>query len=383
MSDGQIGPAAPETRSLEWRPSERDYTLGIEEEAMLLEPLTGAIAHRSEDVLPRLREHVADHVGVETHDSAFELATGVHETVSGAVGELGELRGAAAAALDACALRPAAAGTHPTAIWKEIRVSSEKRPAGVEETMRALARREPTFALHLHIGIRDPDRAIWACDRLRWHLPLLLALSANSPFWQGRDSGLASARIPLFQAFPRVGIPRQFATWDGYCAAVRPLIVSGAIEESSYLWWDIRPKPELGTIELRIMDAQTETEDTAAIIAMALSLTHLEIEVGTVTPRSIAAQEVIDENRFLAARDGVDAELIDPESSSKRSVRELVDALLQRCREHAEELECAPEIEGIERLLAEPGAQRQRSRVGKAGHFEPLLGWLADRYAPG
>src|SRR5258705_10091169 len=131
--------------------------------------------------------------------------------------------------------------------------------------MGALARREPTFALHVHVGISSPNDAIRLVNRMRAHLPLLLALSVNSPFWQGRDSGLASARTPLFQAFPRVGIPRGFRSYADYVEAVDLLVRSGAIPEPTFLWWDVRPQPRFGTLEVRIMDAQTSVGDTPAL----------------------------------------------------------------------------------------------------------------------
>ena len=150
--------------------------------------------------------------------------------------------------------------------------------------MRELARREPTFALHVHVGVADPEDAVRLANRLRAHLPLLLALSANSPFWQGRDTGLASARTPLFQAFPRVGIPRAFDDYADYVEAVDLLIRCGAFPEPTFLWWDVRLQPRFGTVEVRIMDAQTTVEDTAALVALVQSIARLEVEEGFVPP---------------------------------------------------------------------------------------------------
>ena len=157
-------------------------------------------------------------------------------------------------------LRAACAGTHPFAVWHDTVVSSGERYQAVYGSMRELARREPTFALHVHVGVPDPEDAIALMNRMRAHLPLLLALSANSPFWQGRDTGLASARTPLFQAFPRVGIPRVFNDYSDYVEAVDLLVRCGSIPEPTFLWWDVRPQPRFGTVEVRIMDAQTRVE---------------------------------------------------------------------------------------------------------------------------
>ena len=159
-------------------------------------------------------------------------------------------------------MRAASAGTHPFAVWQEIVVSAGERYQFVYGSMRELARREPTFGLHVHVGVPDPEAAIHAANRLRTHIPLLLALSVNSPFWQGRDTGLASARTPLFQAFPRVGIPRAFADYADYVEAVDVLIRCDAVPEPTFLWWDVRPQPRFGTVEVRIMDAQTTARPT-------------------------------------------------------------------------------------------------------------------------
>jgi carboxylate-amine ligase len=236
--------------------------------------------------------------------------------------------------------------------------------------MRELAHREPTFALHVHIGLRDPEQAIVAHNRMRVHLPLLLALSANSPFWQGRDTGMASARTPVFQAFPRTGMPRAFAGYDDYVHAVDPLIRSRAIPDATFLWWDARPHPALGTFETRIMDVATELEHTAALVALVHCLVRLEVEEGWASSALVEAPEVLAENRFLAARDGMHARLIEPEHGTLRSADELARAAVLRCRDHAEDLGCSDELEGLADLARRNGADRQRdiaSRHGLAG----------------
>ena len=198
--------------------------------------------------------------------------------------------------------------------------------------MRELARREPTFALHVHVGVPDPEDAIRLVNAMRTHVPLLLALSVNSPFWQGRDTGLASARTPLFQAFPRVGIPRRFNDYSDYVEAVDLLIRCGSIPEPTFLWWDVRPQPRFGTVEVRIMDSQTRVDQTAAIVALVQSLARLEIEEGFSSDKLIRAAEVLDENRFLAARDGMDAELIDTELEDRMPVKEYLERVLEGVR---------------------------------------------------
>jgi YbdK family carboxylate-amine ligase len=201
-----------------------EYTLGVEEEVMLLDPRDWSLAPAIDDVLAALSDELCDHVSSETHSSAVELRTGVHRTVGDAVEELGELRAQLLDVVSSLGLAVATAGTHPSAVWHEMAVSSRERHQEVYGSMRELARREPTFALHVHVGVPTGEAGIAAFNRLRAHIPILLALSANSPFWQGRDTGLASARTPLFQAFPRVGIPRAFGSYGEYVRAVNLLL---------------------------------------------------------------------------------------------------------------------------------------------------------------
>ena len=235
--------------------------------------------------------------------------------------ELGALRRELDYTLKPLSMRAASAGTHPFAVWQEIVISAGERYQFVYGSMRELARREPTFGLHVHVGVPDAEQAIHAANRLRTELPLLLALSVNSPFWQGRDTGLASARTPLFQAFPRVGVPRAFHGYDEYVESVDVLIRSDAVPEPTFLWWDVRPQPRFGTVEVRIMDAQTTLADTAAIAALVQSIVRLEVEEGAKTYDLGIPPEVLNENRFLAARDGIDAELIAHELDQRLPAR--------------------------------------------------------------
>ena len=356
------------------------YTLGVEEEAMLLDPRTWALAHRIEDLLPRLPQGTQDQVTAETHGSAFEVRTGVSSTVGDAIGELRALRTELQRTLETLGLRAAVAGTHPFAIWQEIAVSAGERYQFVYGSMRELARREPTFALHVHVGIPDEETAIRVNDRMRVHLPLLLAVSANSPFWQGRDSGLASARTPLFQAFPRVGVPRAFGSYEVYAETVDLLIRTEAVPEPTFLWWDVRPQPALGTVEVRIMDAQTRCADTAAIVALVQCLIRLEAEEGYASEIAISAQEVISENRFIAARDGVDANLVDPALERRVPVPDILADLLPHLRPHAEDLGCEEELASVMDLVADPPARRQLETAKQVPSLGRLVERLSDRF---
>src|SRR6201985_3428408 len=284
------------------------WTVGIEEEVMLLGP-GGAPAWRAEDVLRSLDPALARHVRGETHGLALVLATDPLATISAAADELRALRAGLADAVRALGLQAAVAGTHPTARSEDVEVSPGARYQYLHATMRELAPREPPFALPVHVAVPDPELAIRAFDGMRAHLPVLLALAANSPFMRGRDSGLASARTPVFQAFPRTGLPRAFGTYAAYVEAIDVLLRCDAIPEPTFVWWDLRLQPRYGTLEIRVMDAQTRIRDTAALDALVQCLVRLESLDGFAEPED--TPEAMDENRFLAARDGIDAQLLD------------------------------------------------------------------------
>lgn len=355
------------------------YTVGIEEEVMLLDSVSWALAHRIDSVLPRLPAADGNSFTAETHGSALEMQSGVHGTIGGAMQELGALRGELEATLRPLSMRAASAGTHPFALWQEILVTAGERYQFVYGSMRELARREPTFGLHVHVGIPEPEAAIHAANRLRTHVPLLLALSVNSPFWQGRDSGLASARTPLFQAFPRVGIPRAFRDYADYVESVDVLIRCDAIPEPTFLWWDVRPQPKLGTVEVRIMDAQTTLADTGAIAALVQSVVRAEVEGEGGLERPMP-QEVLEENRFLAARDGMDAALIEPKRGCRVPAIELLEQLVDVCRPHAEALGCEAELERALELGRHSGAKRQLELERRLESLPRVVNVLADAF---
>jgi glutamate---cysteine ligase / carboxylate-amine ligase len=357
-----------------------EYTLGAEEEVMLLNPHDWSLAQQIDRVLPQLPATMDGHVTRETHTSALELGTGVHATARGVHEELRSLRTQLDRALSTLGLRAASAGTHPSTVWHETVVSSSPRYEAVYGSMRELARREPTFGLHIHVAVRGPAEGIRLFNRMRVHLPLLLALSVNSPFWQGRDTGLASARTPLFQAFPRVGIPRAFRDYEDWVAAVDLLIRCDAFPEPTFLWWDVRPQPRFGTVEVRILDAQTTIGEAAALAALVQCIARLEVEEGYVPAVLVDSQEALEENRFIAARDGMDARLIDPAGECRTPVREQLDQLLDACAPHAAALDCEDELASVKAMAECTGAKRQLALARDEGRLPGLVEALADRF---
>ena len=362
-----------------WRPS-KPFTVGVEEEVMMVRPGDWSLAQEIDAVLPEVPPDLAAHMTAETHGAATELATDPYATVGEAIEQLAHLRSRLEDVLERHGLRAAAAGTHPSTVWHETVVSSGSRYQFVYGSMRELARREPTFALHVHVGVEDAEDAIRLHRRLRAHLPLMLAVSVNSPFWQGRDTGLASARTPLFQAFPRVGIPRSFRSYADYVEAVDLLVRCGAIPEPTFLWWDARPQPRFGTVEVRIMDVQTSVDETAALVALVQSVARREV-VEKETIRAVGhSPEVLVENRFLAARDGMNARLIDPTRERRVPARAQLEELLDICAPHAEALGCAAELDGVRRLAARTGADRQLEIARDEARLPGLVAALADAF---
>jgi carboxylate-amine ligase len=387
-------PAAPELGSslpawAEWAGEHEvgKYTLGVEEEVMLVEPGSWQLAYRIEDVLAAAGSEVAGRLHSETHRSAVELQTGVHEEVGAAADELAGLRLVLGDTLESLGMRAVGSGTHPTAVWHDVEVSRGERYQDIYASMRELARREPTFALHVHVGIPDPETAIKVLNGLRVWLPVLLALSANSPYWQGRDSGLASSRTPVFQAFPRVGIPREFSDYADYVEAVDLLIRAEAIPEPTYLWWDVRPQPKLGTVEVRIMDTQTSLWQTRALVALVQCLARLESEGMQSSPPAIHAFEALAENRFLAARDGVEARLIQPGEVRRVRVADLARELVSACLPHARALGCVQELESVNDLCRRNGCANQLAISRRVRELPKLVEALSDEFrdidAPG
>jgi len=351
---------------------------------MLLDVQSHALAQRAEAVIDTLEPSLVRHLTPETHSGVLELKTGVHQRTGRAAAELAGTRRELSRQLRPLGLCAAAAGCYPLQADEPVGVSTSPRYRALEESMRTLVHRAPTMALHVHVGIPDPEEAVVLLGRLSAAVPLLIALSANSPICEGRDGGFASERVAIFQAFPRTGIARQFESYDHYVASIGTMIDAGAIPDPTFLWWDVRLNPAIGTVEVRAMDAQITTADNAAIIALVQCLARMSLEEEPLTPRP--SPEVLAENRFLAARDGLDAALIEPEGGKLVPVRETVELAVRRCRPHAAVLGCSLELERVLQLAAFNGAARQRRAMlgGGPAAVATLLAtaFEADSYRP-
>jgi carboxylate-amine ligase len=371
----------PEVRSwARWNPAgaDRPWTVGGEEEVMLLDARTRSVANRIDDVLAALPGALAGHASAETHACVLELKTAPHASIADLAAELATLRLALDGVLhDELGLRAAAAGTHPLAMRSEVAVTTDPRHREIAYAMGALAHREPTMALHVHVAVPDGATAVRALDGLREDVPLLIALAANSPFWRRCDSGFASMRTPIFSMFPRVGIPRPFGSYERYVAGIEGMLCSVAVPDPSHLWWDARLQPRLGTVEVRVMDAQTRLTDVAALAALVQCLVRWHADDGA---RDATEAEVLAENRFLAARDGMDAVLIAPRSGG-RAASDVLAERLEACLPYAAELGCVSELAHVAALAGDPGHARQRRLAAREG-LHGLVASLAEDFAP-
>jgi carboxylate-amine ligase len=261
------------------------------------------------------------------------------------------------------------AGTHPFALWEDQRIASRLRYRELVNALRFVARQELIFGLHVHVGVDDADKAIHVANGMRVHLPVLLALSANSPFWRGDGTGMASTRLPIFRAFPRVGVPPSYRDWADYEREIEFMVSSGVMEDYTYLWYDVRPHPRLGTVEIRACDAQTRVEHTLGLAAL------IQAMVKELCEHFDSGQhlgeypwQMLDENRWLAARHGLDSELVDLPSNERVATKALAQRLLDRLREHAQDLGSASELEGIDDLLARGNGAKRQTVVYEANH---------------
>ncbi len=364
-----------------WQGEVEPFTVGLEEEVMLLDPGDWSLDQGFAELRRGLEPDLEARLSSETHGAAIEYESAPCRHAGEAVRELAELRARLAAGLGEHDRAVAAAGTHPFATWEETEISPERRYRYVHESMGELARREPTFAMHVHVGFDDPELALATANRMRAHLPLLLALSANSPYWQGRDSCLASARTPVFDTFPRTGIPRRFEDYADYVDTLETLIDCGAFPEPNFVWWDLRLQPSLGTLEIRVMDTQTELWRTGALAALAQSLVRLEALEPQAPEALVEAPELLEESRFRAARDGVRAELLDPVERRAIAVAALTELAVETARPHASELGCEAELDRVAELVDDPADQSQRAIAGDDRDLRGLVASLAERFS--
>jgi glutamate---cysteine ligase / carboxylate-amine ligase len=352
-------------------------TLGLEEELMLLDP-------ESLDLLPRAAEVVEaardERFKLEMPAAQLELTLPPARTVPEAIAALAAGRRDLAAAAAPMG-RLAAAGVHPFADPLG-RLNEAERYAATEAEYGSIARRQLVCALQVHVAVGGADRSLAVYNGLRQWLPLVAAVAANAPFHGGLDTGMASIRPKIAEQLPRQGMPPAIGSWEAFADALAWGVASGAVPEPRRWWWELRPHPAFGTLEVRVPDAQSTVADAAAVTALVHAL------AGWLAARHDAGEQVasadtwrLEENRWSAARWGMDAGLADLGSGVRVPAREVLAELVTELAPVAAGLGCAAELAAVERLAARNGAVRQRE-IASDGGPRAVTAWLADVYAP-
>ena len=350
--------------------SEPSFTLGVEEEYLLVDRETGDLASDPPDSL--VDECVAalgEQVTNEFLRSQVEIGTRVCADIAGARAELRRLRGGVARACANHGLAPVAASTHPFGDWRQQDYVHKERYEGLARDMQAVARRLLICGMHVHVGIEDEELRIDLMNQARYFLPHLLCLTASSPFWQGRDTGLASYRLAVFDSLPRTGLPEPLAGWSEYRRLVEHMTSSGLLEDGSKIWWDLRPSSRYPTLEMRICDVCPDMEDALAVAALFQCLLRMLYRLRTGNQRwREYPNMLIQENRWLAQRYGARSRLVDFGKRALVPFADLADEILDLVREDAEALGCEAEV-GRARRIAAGGtsAERQRALYAASG----------------
>jgi carboxylate-amine ligase len=353
-----------------------DGTVGLEEEFSLLHPVTLDMVPSFEALreAARVRGRAGDqslyeHITGELISAEIEIVSGPGADFHDAVARQREHRRQLFALAEEHGLALGATGTHPWADYREQRIIDTEHYRRVEEGLKYVAWRNNTFSMHAHVGVRDADRAVRVCDRLRGVLPLLLAVSANSPYLDGRDSGLHSARTQSFtRSFPRCGVPDAFGGWRAYREYIEQLLATDSIVEYTQVWWSVRPHFAFGTVEVRICDAQTtaaESEALAGLLVACVAQAARDIDEGV--PCSDPAPRMVEENMWRAIRFGLEGRLIDLERVEEYPAREAIERLASWSAPVRGEL-------GIELSFPERnGAQRQRAMIEQGATREEVF----------
>ena len=320
-----------------------------------------------ETILGDLPDDLPGYVKPELMQSVLEVATLPCGGVAEAGDQLRRLRRTVREVAAKNGLAIGAAGTHPAALYEDQLIVDRPRYKELAAELSWIAEQELIFGTHVHVGIDDAEKAIYVADGIRGYLPLLLGMSSNSPLWRGKTTGMMSSRTPVFRAFPRVGIPPYYGTWNIYSHRVEQMMRGGAIPDYTYLWWDVRPHPNLGTVELRVFDQQTRVEHTIGFAALSQALAHrLAADYDEGVPSIEHPHELIDFDHGL-------------EVPGEKMTRGVIDEL----REHAQELGCAAELAILDDLAENgTGARRQLDWLSDHGEIGGMMGEIVAATDP-
>jgi len=346
------------------------YTLGVEEEYMLLDGDTLDLVQHIDTVLADMSGHeLEQRINPELMQSVLEIATPVCRDAAEVESQLRTLRGYVAATAAQRGMKVGSAGTHPFSLFERQRITARDRYRNLVDQMQYIARRELIFGLHIHVAVDDPEKAIQVVNGLLPQLASLLALSASSPFWRGEATGLSSSRQMVFAAFPRSGPPPRFRNYQDYAEVIGQLEKTGCIADYTHIWWDIRLHPRYGTVEVRICDGVTRVEDAVALTAYCQSLVKLLSEQHDAGEEIPSYHRILTtENKWLAARYGLEAPIMDLVTGRRNRipVAQLVRRTLRAIEPHARELGCDRELEGIKGILGRGNGSDRQLRVFNA-----------------
>jgi carboxylate-amine ligase len=359
------------------------FTLGVEEEYMLLDPGSFDLVQHVDTVLTAVQDgEFTERIGPELMQSVVEISTPVCRTAGDIDSELRRLRSYVTEIAGSKNLRLGSAGTHPFSLFERQRITARDRYHNLVDQLQYIARRELIFGLHIHVAVDDPEKAIKVTSALLLHLAELLALSANSPFWRGEATGLASSRQMVFAAFPRSGPPPRFRDYADYAEVVGQLEKTGCIADYTHIWWDIRLHPRFGTIEVRVMDAISRVEDTTALAAYVQGLVKHYSEAYEAGHELPSYHRILTtENKWLAARYGLEAPVMDLVTGRRNRVpvAQLVRRALREIEPHARELGSERELEGIRDILARGNGADRQLRVFNANRdIVEVVSQIAD-----
>src|SRR5437667_1190797 len=333
---------------------EHTFTLGIEEEFAIIDPETRELRSHIQEILEGGKVVLKEQIKPEMHQSVVELGTEVCNSIEHARGHVIELRSRLAELAGKAGLKIASVGTHPFSHWRDKHITEGERYKQIIEDMQLLARANLIFGLHVHVGIPNREMAIHVMNQARYFLPHLYALSVNSPFWVGEDTGLKGYRLKVFERFPRTGIPDSFESLSEYEDYCKLLVKTGCIDNAKKIWWDIRLHPFFDTLEVRVCDAQTRVDDTLAIAALiqVIIAKLFKLLRQNITFR-IYRRRLLDENRWRAARYGIDGKLIDFGKETEVEERSLLNELLEFVASEVNEFGTQSEMAHIERIIRE------------------------------
>ncbi len=385
-----LGVSEPQSGRPEWSPgvrasgalehpfaAGREYTVGVEEELMLLDPATLALVAAIEPIIAGEREHGP--AKRELMQCQAEVSTRPWASAAELLEDLVALRETLRRDAAREGVLVAGAGTHPFSHAEEQPTTSADRYREMVAALQYPARRTLCYGMHVHVAVGGADKALAIIEALLGDLPLLLALSSSSPFWDGEETGLASTRLIVLQAMPRTGLPPVFEGWREFEATLAALRRGGAIADATYLWWDVRPQPRFGTVEVRIMDVQPRVEDSGALAGFVQALVrHYGKRYDRGEGFAKANRLLVGENRWLAARHGLRARLV-TETGDAVGARTLIASLLDRVAEDAAALGCEWALERVESIAAEgTSADRQLQLVRHAHGLDDLLRGLVE-----